>query len=507
MTDDKTVPLNTSLLAQKGEASPAGFLAPGQPRPKTRRIEIGLSPLTRNDPPPLFPDAPAEEIAIPSNQSEGHYPEEVEALLAPFLVLGDLDHSAVRPTTGDGNGVDEAADLVVKALSDAKKISEQMAEPDAQNDLFQVVENRHKPAETETETETELVEAAADSLDDDDVVELASARAAKEDPEAEAPAATEPPADETDAQAEASETPAPDEAAEGDDAPSPAKEKRRGLRARRGLIQAADVAAQRASGNLKILQRVAFAAVLVLAFVTVLWISYHRGLVDEGELPTEGATAQSQPSDTVASSTAPAKPDLPVQPNSDVKPAGSESSNPPPPPPLPAVDTDAPKPSAEPIVQTRAGTERPVPEAPAAITPPKAAVVARTTQDTTQQATETGPGAIQPPKVESATKPQPVETQPRPAVKPSPPPAAVKRGYAVQLASLKSRTAAERAWGQLQKRFPDLIGNMPANIQVVRRNSGTVYRVLTERAPDRQTAQRLCGQFKARKQDCLVLRR
>jgi len=120
---------------------------------------------------------------------------------------------------------------------------------------------------------------------------------------------------------------------------------------------------------------------------------------------------------------------------------------------------------------------------------------------------------------------QPVGTQPA-AAPPSPPPATTAAAtqpsvpaasggatiaagdFLIQLASLTSPEAAQKAWGGLQKKHPGLLGDMALTVQEADiAGKGKYYRVQAGPLPNRATADDMCAQLKAAKQDCIVVKR
>jgi len=79
--------------------------------------------------------------------------------------------------------------------------------------------------------------------------------------------------------------------------------------------------------------------------------------------------------------------------------------------------------------------------------------------------------------------------------------------YVVQLGSFTSTDGSEQAWARLQKAHPELLGDMSLFIQKAQVNERTYFRVQAGPVPNRATALDMCAQLKARKQDCLVVRR
>ena len=79
--------------------------------------------------------------------------------------------------------------------------------------------------------------------------------------------------------------------------------------------------------------------------------------------------------------------------------------------------------------------------------------------------------------------------------------------YVLQLAAYTSEGAIAPAWTQLQKSHPELLGDMQRFVQQVDVNGKTYYRLQVGPFPNRATALDVCAQLKARKQDCLVVKR
>ena len=85
--------------------------------------------------------------------------------------------------------------------------------------------------------------------------------------------------------------------------------------------------------------------------------------------------------------------------------------------------------------------------------------------------------------------------------------APAKGSYVVQLGSFTSTAGSEQAWARLQKAHPELLGDMSLFVQKALVEDRTYFRVQAGPVPNRATAMDLCAQLKARKQDCLVVRR
>lgn len=81
-------------------------------------------------------------------------------------------------------------------------------------------------------------------------------------------------------------------------------------------------------------------------------------------------------------------------------------------------------------------------------------------------------------------------------------------GYVLQLASLRSEELARQEWTRIQNGNKGLLGQMKAIVERAEIDGiGTRYRLQTGPFPTKATAQDLCAQLKAAKQDCLVKRR
>lgn len=100
-----------------------------------------------------------------------------------------------------------------------------------------------------------------------------------------------------------------------------------------------------------------------------------------------------------------------------------------------------------------------------------------------------------------------VASIPRPrAAKPSPP--AARRLYTIQLASLKSRAAADREWSRLKRRFAKSLGNLTPSVKkATLAKRGVFYRLRAGEIASHKRARKLCATVKAAGQSCLVVRR
>ena len=79
--------------------------------------------------------------------------------------------------------------------------------------------------------------------------------------------------------------------------------------------------------------------------------------------------------------------------------------------------------------------------------------------------------------------------------------------HLLQLGAFTEHKASQAAWARLQKKFPDLLGTMGSTVQEAKVGGKTYYRLQAGPFPNRATALDLCAQLKARKQDCLVVKR
>ena len=124
----------------------------------------------------------------------------------------------------------------------------------------------------------------------------------------------------------------------------------------------------------------------------------------------------------------------------------------------------------------------------------------------------------EPPRVEAVPavpKPPPqAETEATPGkpkaapAKPVPAPA-VERKYRLQLAALRSRTDASKAWNRLRSQHRRLLGKH--ELEIERKDlgppKGVYFRLLVGPATDRETARLLCAALAKRKVGCLVVKR
>ncbi len=79
--------------------------------------------------------------------------------------------------------------------------------------------------------------------------------------------------------------------------------------------------------------------------------------------------------------------------------------------------------------------------------------------------------------------------------------------FVVQLASVKSRTGAQREWRALRERFPEILSQMSLSLDEAKLAGGaTVVRLRTGAFPKQAEAAGLCARLAAKHQDCLVVR-
>ena len=127
-----------------------------------------------------------------------------------------------------------------------------------------------------------------------------------------------------------------------------------------------------------------------------------------------------------------------------------------------------------------------------------------------------GPLAASPPvSREMAKKPAPSSSVSGEAPKKTAPPrraATISRPegrFMVQLSSLRSESAVRRAWSDLQRHHRDLLGGLSLNIRraLLKGEKRAFYRMRAGPLSTRKAAKDLCSRLKARRLDCLVVRR
>jgi len=173
-----------------------------------------------------------------------------------------------------------------------------------------------------------------------------------------------------------------------------------------------------------------------------------------------------------------------------------------PPPEEPAERAPSPVEAAAPVVE-RAPEE--VPAAVAAKEPAKpAAAPEAAAPPSPPEPVVTAPPPPPPPVVAA----EPPAAPPAAAPPAAPKPAAVANtanAWRVQLASVSSRESALSEWDRMKKRNTDLLGPLNLNVQSVKLDRGTFFRIQAGPLKDRAAASGLCGKLKSRNQDCLIV--
>jgi len=175
------------------------------------------------------------------------------------------------------------------------------------------------------------------------------------------------------------------------------------------------------------------------------------------------------------------------------------------PPQAPPVNVPAEAPNVTAAVEpAKPAPAKPAPAPAATVTPAPEPVV-------------TAPPPPPPPVVAAAPPapaPAPAPTTAAPAAAPKPPAAtsapkppatATVNGWRIQLAAVSSRERALSEWDRLKKRNTDLLGPLDLNVQSVKLDRGTFFRIQAGPLTDRAAASGLCGKLKSRNQDCLIV--
>ena len=115
------------------------------------------------------------------------------------------------------------------------------------------------------------------------------------------------------------------------------------------------------------------------------------------------------------------------------------------------------------------------------------------------------PVVTAPPPPVAAAKPPAPTAAPAPAAAAKPPAATAANAWRSQLASVSSRALALSEWDRLKKQNTDLLGPLALNVQSVKLERGTFYRIQAGPLTDRAAASGLCGKLKSRNQDCLIV--
>ncbi len=156
----------------------------------------------------------------------------------------------------------------------------------------------------------------------------------------------------------------------------------------------------------------------------------------------------------------------------------------------------------------------PAAESPAQKSAVVAAPAAQEAATTAEPAPQTTGSALKPPThdVDTGLRPaagpadEPAKPQEQRVEVASTPKTAQPR-YTVHLASMRSEVEARAQWGQLQARYPAILGDRVLFTREVKIGGrGTFVRVLTGLFNDRGQARDFCGQLGGGKQYCMVLR-
>jgi len=163
---------------------------------------------------------------------------------------------------------------------------------------------------------------------------------------------------------------------------------------------------------------------------------------------------------------------------------------------LPPPETPLPPPRIAAAPAPTPTTQVPTTQAPATevVTPVPPASAAPPAPDT-----KAAVSTQEPPKQQAPATKAPAPAVPAPAV------SIPVNGFVLQLASLKAKERAPVLWSRLQKSFPGLLtGKQLVVASVDLAGRGTFYRVQAGYFSDRASAEAVCKQLKAKRQDCLV---
>ncbi len=78
----------------------------------------------------------------------------------------------------------------------------------------------------------------------------------------------------------------------------------------------------------------------------------------------------------------------------------------------------------------------------------------------------------------------------------------------IQIAAYVDADRAERAWGQLVAKHPDLLGGLPHRVLTIDLggDTGVVYRLQAGPMPDAREAESICTLLKSRNADCFLVK-
>lgn len=173
------------------------------------------------------------------------------------------------------------------------------------------------------------------------------------------------------------------------------------------------------------------------------------------------------------------------------------------------------------VEQLLPGPEEPVtppqPAAAAATGPAQPAPLTATEEDTDTALAEATPSPAAPETAPASAAPAaPAPAEPAPAQEAAAPAAAAPAApvqpatggsWKIQLAAVKSDSAARQQWGRMRKAHPDLLDDMRLTVQRADLgDKGVYFRIQAGPLPDRTTAEDVCAELKAAKQPCLVVK-
>lgn len=111
-----------------------------------------------------------------------------------------------------------------------------------------------------------------------------------------------------------------------------------------------------------------------------------------------------------------------------------------------------------------------------------------------------------PPLKESLMEKKPAEVA-KLAAPPEKPAVSSGPAYRIQLASVRSKKSAERAWSRYKKEHAALFGNLESKIvRVELKGKGTYYRLQAGPLTDAKAARSLCSEAKKKKIGCIIVR-
>ncbi|MBK18872.1 MAG: hypothetical protein CMM52_08555 [Rhodospirillaceae bacterium] len=148
-------------------------------------------------------------------------------------------------------------------------------------------------------------------------------------------------------------------------------------------------------------------------------------------------------------------------------------------------------------------TDAPPPPPPIIAEPAKPVAKPQITEEPAKSA-EVARDAIKEPIVVAKTEPEQIIK--KPAIMPKKT-AINKNGYRIQIASLRSKQAANAAWRKLQKKHPALFSKLsPKIVQAKINGKGTYYRLQAGILNGPSEAKALCSKAKKRRIGCLIVK-